>query len=195
MSDIQIASYSTELEIRESADGGDGFTVVGRLVPFNTVTHGAGRTSAGATAPYSETFLRGAFSKTIQESASKVVLRPFHGAQPVGKAIALEEREDGLWATFRVSDVQAGREMLTLMRDHVTSELSIEFIPVRSAKNSNGVMERSEVILRGVAATSHPAYQGATVTNIRDFNIDDPECAPRLLRAQRELQALKALSF
>lgn len=171
MADTHNAAFETSFDVRESADG-DGFTVEGILVPFDVVTHGA--SDPGRKRIYSETFKKGAFAKTIQEAGRNVVLRPAHGGPPVGKAVLLEERTDGLWGRFRVSDTQAGREMLTLMRDGVTDLLSIEFIPIKHKTNDYGVVERQEVVLRGVAATPHPAYVGAHVEAIRheaDFGL------------------------
>lgn len=186
------ASFETCLQVRDDlSQPGDGHTVEGILVPYGVVTHGAGRTAAGSGRPYSESFRRGAFAKTITEAGSRVVLRPAHGAAPVGKAVLLEEREEGLWGRLRVSDVPAGRDMLTLIRDGVTSDLSIEFVPVRERKTSDGVIERTEVVLRGVAATAHPAYQGAAVLSVRDFDADDQDQAPRLAQIRRELIRLR----
>lgn len=186
MSDF--TTYETNLQVREGLEG-DGYTVEGILVPWDVVTHGA---SDARGRVFSEVFRKGSFAKTIQEAGRNVVLRPVHGAPAVGKAVSLEERAEGLWGRFRVSDVQAGNEMLTLIRDGVTAELSIEFVPVKSTTATSGVVERKEVILRGVAATPHPAYSGARVLAVREFSADDPETAPNLTKAKLALTQLRA---
>jgi HK97 family phage prohead protease len=190
MTELHFANFTTDagFEIRDVIDG-DGFTVEGRLVPFDVITPSAGRTSAGSDRPYRERFRRGAFAKSIRESLHRVVLRPEHGAAPVGRAVALEERSDGLYGTFRVSDVPAGRDMLTLIRDGVTPDLSIEFLPVRHSK-VGGILDRTEVALRGVAASYRPAYPGAQVLAVRD----DAPGSPRRDAAARELARMRAVS-
>lgn len=190
MSEVTTAEFSAQLEIRDEGDG-DGRTVFGRLVPFDVVTESAGLTSAGASRRYREVFKRGAFAKTITENRERVVIRPSHGAPPVGKFTKLEEREDGLYGEAVVSRTVAGDEMLTLIRDGVTPDLSIEFLPIRG-KNAGGVTERHEVALRGVAATYRPAYAGAEVLAIREDGSADPDAAPKLAAAQRVLTRLKA---
>lgn len=206
MTELLYSSFDPgSFEVRDGADG-DGHTVIARLVPFNIATASAGLTSAGAGRPYRELFREGAFTKTIAESLHRVVFRPAHGAPPVGRAVALEERSDGLYGELRVSDVPAGRDMLTLIRDGVTPDLSIEFLPVKEAK-VGGIIERIEVALRGVAATYRPAYSGAAVLAVREdgTEIEDPEGSgenapgdehrdetPRLDLARRELIRLNA---
>lgn len=190
MSEVTTAEFSAELEIRDEGDG-DGRTVFGRLVPFDVVTGAAGLTSAGAKRSYREVFRKGAFAKTITENRERVVFRPAHGAPPVGKFTKLEEREDGLYGEAVISRTQAGDETLTLIRDGVTPDLSIEFVPVRG-KNSGGVTERHEVALRGVAATYRPAYPGAMTLALREDGTADPATAPKLAAAQRVLTRLKA---
>lgn len=201
MTDLLYAGFDTDVQIRDGEDD-DGFTVDARLVPFDTPTFSAGRTSAGSSKPYGEMFRAGAFAKTIREALHRVVFRPEHGAAPIGKAVALEEREDGLYGTLRVSDTPAGRDTLTLIRDGVTPDLSIEFLPVR-ARKVNGILERTEVALRGVAASYRPAYTGASVLAVRDDGTEiDPEederdetDRSRLIVARRELHRLRTAAL
>src|SRR3954452_5012853 len=91
------------LEIRS---GGDGRTIVGRAVPFDRWTRI--RDDEGE---YEERFLHGAFSRTVEQRASKIPLRAKHDnvALPLGPIEEFEERTDGLWIAGRVSRRPWGR--------------------------------------------------------------------------------------
>src|SRR3954452_11388190 len=112
------------LEIRS---GGDGRTIVGRAVPFDRWTRI--RDDEGE---YEERFLHGAFSRTVEQRASKIPLRAKHDnvALPLGPIEEFEERTDGLWIAGRVSKTSSGDEILELVNDRVLNGLSVGFSPV-----------------------------------------------------------------
>ena len=85
--------------------------------------HDAGSSSArfvGRTAEGPERIRRGAFRGIRPEEVSLEAIGP-HGAEPgvrlAGVAVALEDREDGEYGTFRVSRTRDGDELLALSRD------------------------------------------------------------------------------
>ena len=92
------------LEVRESADGR---RVCGIAAPFN---------KRFGTGSYVEEFARGAFAKSIADRGDKIPLLEGHrqDAMPLGRAIHLEERTDGLYAEFLISRTGRGEEALAL---------------------------------------------------------------------------------
>ena len=164
-----LASFSAE---------GDGMTFSGIAIPYNQVTTIHGETRGG---PYDETFRLGAFAKTLAERwhGKPVPLFQSHDYSRFGIGVAetLEETPEGLRGTWRLSDVQAGRDAATLIRDQVVTGLSVGFEPLKSNTikasqrgESRNLVERTEVRLREVSLCAFPAYEGALVTAQRSEN-------------------------
>lgn len=170
-------AFTGDLEIR-----GDGRTVVGLAVPWDTPT----RVSDGG-APYLEQFTRGAFSRTIAERTARVKFLAQHDRQalPIGRATALREDAAGLYAELRVSATAAGDEVLTLIRDGALDGLSIGFRPVTPGPavriRPGELVTRTEVRLDEISAVSFPAYEGARIAAVRAAS------APPLTLARRRL--------
>ena len=149
-----------DLEIR-----GDGRTVVGIAVPFDTP---ANIVEAGRS--YVEVFRRGAFTKTLtQRGAAKVKVLANHDRQrlPIGRAHDLREDPAGLYAELRVSQTRDGDEVLELVRDGALDGLSIGFSPINHRNGAGGVVERVEVALREISVTAFPAYEQAAIAGVR----------------------------
>lgn len=160
MSDDLSRRYFTppDLEIR-----GDGRTVYGIAVPFDTEAHV--RDARGPA--YREVFRQGAFAKTITESGGRVKLLINHDRErlPIGKALELKEDRAGLIAQFRVSNTREGDEALELVRDGVLDAFSVGFIPVKH--RGSELVERLEVKLREVSVVAFPAYDSALIGGVR----------------------------
>ena len=169
------------LEIRESPSD-DGRTVVGVAVPFNSPTDVGG---------YTESFSRGAFSRTIAERGPgrvKVLAQHASGANPIGRATVLREDPQGLYAELRISKTQAGDEALELIRDGALDGLSIGFAPVRESQDpKTGVIHRTEVRLHEISIVTFPAYDTARVAHVR--NIASPLSELDLARRRAALAA------
>ncbi|MCB1041139.1 MAG: HK97 family phage prohead protease [Acidimicrobiales bacterium] len=160
MRDQLHRAHPADLELR-----GDGRTVVGLAVPFDTPAP-----IRDATGSYAEVFRVGAFARTIAERGDKVKFLAQHDRRslPLGRALVLREDTAGLYAEFRVSQTQAGDEALELIRDGALDALSIGFRPIRdrwSATRSE--VERLEVRLDEVSAVAFPAYEGALIASVR----------------------------
>lgn len=178
------------LEVVELRDGdGDGRTVEGRVVPYD------------APAPLFgdrvfEVFKRGAFTKTLRERGKGVPLYLTHHARSlIGRAVEWRDQDDGLHASFRVSETDQGEEALTLIRDGALHSFSIGFIPVPGKTkiidedNRKVIYERSEVKLDHVALVPNPAYRQARVLALRSEELAaegiDPDELRSLLDAWR----------
>ena len=162
-----------DLEIR-----GDGRTIVGLAVPFDTPTSIVDHQGA-----YHESFRFGAFTKTLAErGVGKVKLYVNHGhiqrELPIGRATMLREDSAGLVGEWRVSNVPEGDRALELVRDGVLDSLSVGVRDVAGAtvwsgaKSSTSPMgtaaERTQVRLEEVSLVAHPAFDTATISAVRD---------------------------
>jgi HK97 family phage prohead protease/HK97 family phage major capsid protein len=152
-----------------------------RLAPFDTVI----QTISGP-----EVIARGAFADA---DPSKILLmglehevhlgigqdgRVVPTRRPTGKAIAVEEREDGGYATFRVAKTASGDEILALADDGVIGGVSVEMgrnartrIETRNGRRTS-VVEFAD--LRAVSPTYQPAYAEARVLAVRSQQEDAP---------------------
>ena len=158
---MELREYRIEdYEIRSD---GDGRTLEGICVPFDTETRIGNR--------YTEVIRRGAFAKTTQERAQRVKLLAMHDGQrlPLGAAQRLQETDKGLLGEFRVSKTAAGDEALELVRDGALDSFSIGFVPLRDNWNADKTyVERAEVKLLEVSLVAFPAYEDAKVLALRD---------------------------
>jgi HK97 family phage prohead protease len=157
--ELRTTAEGSEVLVRSESDGR---TIDVRLLRWGELGHAAeGR----------ERFTRGAFRGTNARSVVLEAIGP-HGREPgvrlVGRAEAIEEREDGPYATFRVSRVPAGDELLELVRDGVYSRASVVFEPVVSRAAPDGVIERQRVNLRRVGIVERGAYPSAEVLAVRN---------------------------
>lgn len=151
--------FAGDLTVR--ADG-EGRTVAGIVVPFDTVA----RVSDGGAA-YEERFARGSFAKTIRERGNRVKLLMQHNShEPIGRATLLREDAAGLYGEFRVSAVPAGDQALELVRDGVIDSFSVGFAPIKATRDG-GVTVRTEVALREASLVTFPAYDDARVLALR----------------------------
>jgi HK97 family phage prohead protease len=95
---------------------------------------------------------------------------------PIGRAVVLEEKEEGLYGEFRVSKTEAGDEALELVRDGVLSNLSVGFSPLRDEKR-DGVVNRIKAHLAEVSLVTFGAYgDKAGIVAVRN-EIDKPNLA------------------
>lgn len=165
MSELIVRSFDSTMEVRSE---GDGRTITGIAVPFNAPTEIREWGSV-----FTETFVKGSFTRTIAERGSKVKLLGLHDGKtqfPLGRATLLREDANGLYSEFRVSKTQRGDEALELAMDGGLDSFSIGFEPIRDIKTNGGRdITRAEVKLREVSLVPFPAYDGALVSGVRDL--------------------------
>lgn len=131
-----------------------------------------------------ETFARGAFRGT--EPGRVVLEHAQHGGAIVGAAEAVQERDDGAYATFRVARTPAGDELLELAspgpagEPPILRDASVVFRPRRSVIRADGVFERRAVDLVRVAVLPRGAYPSAQVLAVRSevLPVTAPDIAP-----------------
>ena len=144
------------ITLREQADG-DGLTLAGIAVPFNT-----------------EYELFDGYREVIDPDCDfgerNVKLAREHG-ELIGRITEQTREPDGLHITARIADTPQGREVADLVREGVYDAFSIGFKPVSNTveQRDDGVtvVHRTAVELFEVSVTGIPAYTGAQITGQR----------------------------
>ena len=131
-----------------------------------------------------EMFARGAFDGTDPDGVMLMGVeheahfglgqdgRPVLTRHVTGKAIALDDREDGQHATFRVARTQAGDEILALAADKIIKGVSVEFAEIPNGTEVSSVNGRRTRVhnrarLAGVSPTYRPAYADSAILAVR----------------------------
>ncbi len=88
--------------------------------------------------------------------------------EPIGKIIDHEQTDEGLVIRARISSTPRGDEAYTLVRDGVISKFSVGFEPVEQRIEEDGTIVRTLANVREVSLVPMPAYDGATLTEVRE---------------------------
>ncbi len=148
------------LEYR-SADLG---TITGRVIELMVAPYGVAADLGGGML---ESITRGAFGTPDPSMvALKLETGSNHAGPVIGRAISFDDRADGLFATFAVSETQAGDDALTLATDGAVGA-SAGMLIQEVHPSPDGVIEVRAADLREVTLTGTPAYQTATVLDVR----------------------------
>ncbi len=151
--------------VRLDGSAVDGRRVFGVVVPYGTATEVS---DPGRPGSYREVMAPGVFARSIAERGHKVkLLRDHDRTSVLGRASRLEERPEGLFAEFVVSDTVAGNEALALARDGALDGFSVGFRPLRHRVDDDGTVVRLEAALLEVSLTAFPAYADAAVAGVR----------------------------
>ncbi|MCA1784171.1 MAG: HK97 family phage prohead protease [Intrasporangiaceae bacterium] len=160
-----------------------------------------------------EVFSRGAFASSVAAPHRVKVSNQQHDMRvAIGRATEIREESDGLYGRLHIADTAAGRDVLTLLREEIIDELSIEFVPqkryMKVEKMADGglLVRHDRAVLKGISPVSHGAYgRGSRVLAVRAQSIFDERSAEReqaaqaaaadlTARREAELQRLRALS-
>lgn len=92
--------------------------------------------------------------------------------EPIGRVTAHADVEEGWQITGHLSATPRGDEAYTLLRDGVVDRLSIGFEPVEHTEtvedDGSLTITRTRIRVREVSIVPLPAYEGATVTQVRE---------------------------
>ena len=188
-----------ELLIERSAAAmeptGDGWTVEGLAVPYDTPTEVS---DDGGATTYWEGFSRGAYQRDVAKGGRWVNLMLGHvgddGERFLGRCMGLAESAGGLVATFRLdrSHPQAEAARAGELRGWSVSARVYRSRSVDEA--GRRIVWREVCGLSHVAATAAPQYAGAGVAVAREHVlIVGPSATPRLEAARAFLDELKAI--
>ncbi len=167
----------------------DGRNLHVRVVPFDEVATVADPPDFR---PYQEQFMPGAF-RAQENAAHRIRLRTDHAALDgdgarksgllgvVGKGISLREESGGYEAEFRFLNTPEADTARELLADDPPGYdgVSAEFIPIRSVRSKDGIMQRVKAHLDSVALAIGPAYSKAQILALREGeSVIDAEMLP-----------------
>lgn len=136
-------------------------TVRGLAVPYGVEIE--------LTPGYFETIAPGALADRADDATSlKLVWR--HD-EPIGLITEATETAEGIEIEARFSDTQRARDAYKLVKDGVIDRLSIGFVPLaydRTEDDDGTHTTITSLDLREVSLVPFPAYDGATVTEVRE---------------------------
>ena len=108
---------------------------------------------------------KGAFAASLAKSTSVKMLWQHDPAQPIGVWDEIREDASGLFVKGRLlTEVQAGREALALLKAGAIDGLSIGYRAVRSEKTAGGGRILREIELWEVSLVTFPMLREARVT-------------------------------
>ena len=173
-------------EFSAELTAGDGRTVDCRIVPYGErIQHDDGLGGLPKGMPYTEEWAAGAFTHQLK-AANRVLANVEHQeglAGIVGHGVALVERHDGLYGSFRLHENPDGDKALMLIREGVMDTVSLEAVPQKNVRTHDGVVRRVKAHLRAVAFARFGAYPSATVLAVREQAEIVDELPPKLLPA------------
>jgi uncharacterized protein len=149
---MEITMENRSFEIRETNI--EAREVIGRAVPYDEVIDIGGGDK--------EKFVRGSVDLNSH-------VKLFRGHKEIiGKVNHMEEREDGLWIKAKISNTKLGDETLELVKDGAIRSFSVGFIPLVDEKQDRTII-RKKVNLKEVSLVDFPAYENASVTEVREI--------------------------
>ena len=131
--------------------------ISGKIVPMGTGE--IGNTNLGA-----YTFAAGSIE--IADPTKIKLLSQHDMKKPVGRMIAAETREDGIYATFRLSRSQSGSDALIMAAEGLVSGLSIGAEIIASKPSRDGYTVVTAAKLKEVSLVTEPAFKSAEVLEI-----------------------------
>jgi HK97 family phage prohead protease len=145
---IEAASIECSEERRE---------ISGKIVPMGTGE--VGQTNLGA-----YTFAAGSIE--IPDPSKIKLLSQHDMKKPVGRMTASEVREDGIYATFKLSRSQAGSDAMIMASEGLVSGLSIGAEIIASAPSRDGHTVVTAAKLKEVSLVTEAAFKSAQVLEI-----------------------------
>ena len=145
---IEAASIECSEERRE---------ISGKIVPMGTGE--IGKTNLGA-----YTFAAGSIE--IADPTKIKLLSQHDMKKPVGRMVTAEVKDDGIYATFKLSRSQAGSDAMIMASEGLVSGLSIGAEIIASAPSRDGYTVVTAAKLKEVSLVTEPAFKSAEVLEI-----------------------------
>ena len=138
----------------EAVDSGERRTISGKIAPYGEV----GNTSAGRVV-----FAKGSI---VAANPDKIKLLMSHdNSKPVGRMKSILSSEDGLYASFSVSQSSRGSDAILLAQEKLMDGLSVG-VEVTASKPENDYLLVTAAILREVSLVESAAFTSAAVQKI-----------------------------
>lgn len=142
--------------------GTDGRTFEARAVAYDVVDD------------YGTRFLPGVFAKSLAERMP-VVAWAHSWDEPIGRIMAAEERDDGLYVTGQLSDPDAvprARQAIAQLADGTITDVSVGFWRTADRKGEDGIIDITEGDLDEVSLVLRGAVPGAKILAVRSGSLD-----------------------
>jgi len=143
--------------------------ITGKIVPF-------GNDEIGSTNLGSYTFEAGSIE--IADPTKIKLLSQHDMKKPVGRMISAEQKENGIYATFKLSRSQAGTDALIMASENLVSGLSIGAEILASKPSRNGYTVVTAAKLKEVSLVTEPAFKSAQVLEIAAEEVTPAEENP-----------------
>jgi HK97 family phage prohead protease len=131
--------------------------ITGKIVPMGTGE--IGNTNLGA-----YTFEAGSIE--IEDVTAIKLFSQHDMKKPIGRMTASEVKEDGIYATFKLSRSSAGSDALVMAQEGLVSGLSIGAEIIASKPSRDGHTVVSSAKLKEVSLVTEPAFKSAQVLEI-----------------------------
>jgi HK97 family phage prohead protease len=131
--------------------------ISGKIVPMGTGE--VGNTNLGA-------YVFEAGSIEITDPSKIKLLSQHDMKKPIGRMTASEVREDGIYATFKLSRSQSGSDALIMASEGLVSGLSIGAEIIKSKPSRDGYTVVTAAKLKEVSLVTEPAFKSAQVLEI-----------------------------
>jgi HK97 family phage prohead protease len=131
--------------------------ISGKIVPMGTGE--IGNTNLGA-----YTFEAGSIE--IEDVTAIKLFSQHDMKKPIGRMTASETKEDGIYATFKLSRSSAGTDALVMAQEGLVSGLSIGAEIIASKPSRDGHTVVSAAKLKEVSLVTEPAFKSAQVLEI-----------------------------
>jgi uncharacterized protein len=147
---------------------------------------------------YSDVCESGCFTKSIKERTGQIKVLFNHNPQlPIGVPIEMHEDSKGLYVKAKISQTTTGKDVLTLMRDGVISEMSIGYSTIKDEwDQKNQVRRLKELKLYEVSPVTFPANEQARILNVKSMQSIDQlwNYLDVIYEMQKEVKAGRVLS-
>jgi len=125
--------------------------------------------------PAGEVMMRGVFKRSLHHRQDKVPLLRNHNTDTtLGWSTRFTDTDDGLEATFKINDGDAGDALLDDMQRRYLTGMSVGYKPIKVTRGEGGVQQVVEARLVEVSMVGIPAYEGAgmiAVRNAQDLSV------------------------
>ena len=172
---IRMTPTTAAASVFEMRDDGDGNTMVGYPILFNTLTE-----ISGWEGNFMERIAPGALTKTLKERGDRIKVLfnhgfdPTIGDKPLGKPTRMEVDDTGLFVEVPFADTSYNQDLKALIRVGAIDGQSFRFSVIRdtelaepgtSDENPKGLPERTidELRLSEFGPVTVQAYQSTTV--------------------------------
>ena len=145
---IEASELTASMDTRE---------ISGKIVPMGTGE--IGNTSAGQVV-----FERGSID--LPEAKSIRLLAQHDIKQPLGRAQAFEIKDDGIYATFKISKSTRGTDAIIMAMEGLTTGLSVGVSVKASKPSRDGVIHVTASELMEVSLVTEPAFKSAQITKV-----------------------------